>query len=102
MDSHATGIKSTNLNAAMAQADQVKAIAARSVDKMNANLDETEKLLANSQDINMIAKDFQKNAHTLEQEQKKGSWWYCSRPCVILFSVLGVLLVVLFIVLKLK
>jgi len=27
---------------------------------------ETEKLLASSQEINLLAKDFQKNAHTLE------------------------------------
>ena len=42
----------------MAKADEVKAIAARSVDKMNQNLAETEKLLEASQDINALAKDF--------------------------------------------
>ena len=34
-DNNNTGIKSTNLNAAQAKADEVKVIAARSVQKMN-------------------------------------------------------------------
>ena len=34
-DNFKTGIESKNLNAALAKADEVKAIAARSVDKMN-------------------------------------------------------------------
>ena len=42
----------------MQKADEVKAIAARSVDKMNQNMADTEKLLASSQNINMLAKDF--------------------------------------------
>lgn len=37
-----------NVNAAMQKADEVKAIAARSVDKMNQNMAETQKLLESS------------------------------------------------------
>lgn len=57
-DSFKTGIKSNNLNAAQAKADEVKAIAARSVNKMQANMAETEKLLEASNDLNSLAKDF--------------------------------------------
>ena len=45
LDNNATGIKSNNLNAAIAKADEVKVIAARSVQKMNENMAETQKLL---------------------------------------------------------
>ncbi len=45
LDNNATGIKSNNLNAAIAKADEVKVIAARSVQKMNDNMAETQKLL---------------------------------------------------------
>ena len=55
IDNNATGIKSTNLNAAQAKADEVKAIAARSVDKMKANMAETEALLQASQEINVLS-----------------------------------------------
>lgn len=55
LDNFKTGIESKNLNAALAKADEVKMIAARSVDKMNQNLAETEKLLEASQDINALA-----------------------------------------------
>jgi len=41
LDNNATGIKSNNLNAAIAKADEVKVIAARSVQKMNDNMAET-------------------------------------------------------------
>ena len=34
-------------------------------------MEETQKLLESSQEINLLAKDFQKNAHTLEIEVKK-------------------------------
>ena len=58
LDNNSTGISSKNVNLAMQKADEVKAIAARSVDKMNQNMADTEKLLASSQNINMLAKDF--------------------------------------------
>ncbi len=58
MDNNSTGIKSNNLNAAMAKADEVKVIAARSVQNMNDNMAETEKLLQNSQESNLLAQDF--------------------------------------------
>ena len=45
LENNKTGIESKNLNAAFAKADEVKIIAARSVNKMNANMAETEKLL---------------------------------------------------------
>jgi len=47
-DNNNTGIKSTNLNSALAKADEVRVIAGRSVQKMNENMAETEKLLQNS------------------------------------------------------
>ena len=61
---------------------------------------ETEKLLASSQNINMLAKDFQKNAHDLETEVKKASWWYCSKGCVLTFGGIGLLVVILIVILK--
>jgi hypothetical protein len=57
-DNNSTGIQSKNLNAAIAKADEVKVIAARSVQKMNENMAETQKLLESSQEINLLAKDF--------------------------------------------
>ncbi len=51
---------------AQQKADEVKEIAARSVDKMNANMKETEALLQASQEINVLSQEFAKNAHTLE------------------------------------
>lgn len=58
LDNNSTGISSKNLNAAQAKADEVKVIAARSVQKMNENMAETQKLLESSQEINLLAKDF--------------------------------------------
>lgn len=67
---------------------------------MNQNMSETEALLKSSQEINLIAKDFQKNAHTLEVEVKKTSWWCCSKWCIVTFASLGLLLVIIIIILK--
>jgi hypothetical protein len=61
---------------------------------------ETEKLLQNSQEINLLAQDFQKNAHTLEVEVKNQSWWMCSKPCIITFSAIGVTLVLIWLLIK--
>lgn len=41
LENYQTAIKTTNVNAAMAKADEVKAIAARSVNKMHQNMEET-------------------------------------------------------------
>lgn len=100
LENNSTGIKSTNLNAAIAKADEVKVIAARSVQKMNENMAETEALLRSSQEINLLAKDFQKNAHTLEVTVKNTSWWCCSKPCIIMFVSIGIVLVLLYLLIK--
>ena len=65
-----TGISSTNLNAAFDKVEEVKNIAARSVDKMNSNLSETQKLLESSQEVSLLAKDFEKNSIELESVMK--------------------------------
>lgn len=45
LDNNETGIKSTNLNLAQQKVDEVKKIAGESIDQMNQNMLETEKLL---------------------------------------------------------
>lgn len=67
---------------------------------MNENMAETQKLLESSQEINLLAKDFQKNAHTLEIEVKKQSWWMCSKPCLITFGVAGAVLFIIYLLIK--
>ena len=84
IDNYNTGINSTNLNKAFEKVDEVKAIAQRSVEQMNKNREDTEKLLASTEEINMLAKDFQKNAHEMEVIQKRNSFWLCSKPCVLM------------------
>ena len=62
-------------------------------------MDETQKLLVTSSEINMLSKDYQKNANLLEQETKKSNWWLCSRECVIIFGGLAIVLAIVFLIL---
>ena len=65
VDNHNTGIKNKNLNAAQRKADEVKEIAQRNINKMSKNMDDTALLLENSQHINEMAKDFEKDANEM-------------------------------------
>ena len=100
LENYSTGISMRGVNAAQAKADEVKNIAARSVEKMNQNAAVTEALLADSQQINLLAQDFQKNAHELEVVVQKQSWWMCSKQCLMVFGGLFVFIVLLWLLLK--
>ena len=58
LDNYSTSISSKNLNAAFQKVDEVKNIAGRSITKMQANMEQTEKLLDHSQEIQFLTKDF--------------------------------------------
>jgi hypothetical protein len=64
-------------------------------------MEETNKLLITSQEMNMLAKDYQKNAQTMEDVQRSNAWWYCSKPCLLVFGggglVLFIILLILFV-----
>ncbi len=54
-----------NLHLAFAKAEEVKEIAQKNVKDMIKNVDETDELLKKSENINDLAKDFEKNAAEL-------------------------------------
>ncbi len=58
LDNYNTGISSGNLHMAFQKVDEVKDIAKVAVDGMIGNTAETEKLLQDSQEVQMLAKDF--------------------------------------------
>lgn len=60
LDNYSTGISQKNLQAAFAKAEEVKAIAANNVKNMVKNVQETDQLLDRAQNINNLAKDFEK------------------------------------------
>ena len=68
-----------NVNAAMAMTDEIKTIAQQNIKDYNKNMEDTQKLLASSQEMNMLAKDYQKNSSILEMEVKKSNFWLCSK-----------------------
>lgn len=59
LENYTTSISSKNLNAAFQKVDEVKNIAGRSITKMQSNMEQTEKLLDHSQEIQFLTKDFQ-------------------------------------------
>ena len=59
-DNYSTGINSQNLQLAFAKAKEVKEIAQKNVKDMIKNVNETDELLQKSQNINNLAKDFEK------------------------------------------
>ena len=90
----------TNVNNALALSEEIKVIASQNIADFNENMKDTEKLLINSQEMNLIAKDYQKNAHKLEVETNKSNWWMCSKQCVAIFAGLALLLIILYVILN--
>ncbi len=99
LDNYNTGISSGNLQMAFQKVDEVKNIAQDAVRGMVANTGETEKLLQDSQEVQMLAKDFQSNAADLEHIMKNQNWWAFSKPCILTFAAGGGLCVIVVIVL---
>ena len=62
-------------------------------------MDETNKLLVTSQEMNMLAKDYQKNAQTMEDIQRGNAFWYCSKPCLMIFGGIALVVVILLLIL---
>ena len=48
--------------------------------------------------MNDLARTYQKDAHTLEINVQNSNWWMCSKPCVIIFSIAGGVLFILFLI----
>ena len=67
IDSYSTSISSENLNKAFAKVEEVKDIAGRTISKMAENMSKAEGMVEQSQDLTFLAKDFNKNAETLEK-----------------------------------
>ena len=66
--------------------DEIKDIARDSLKEYQKNMEETNKLLVTSEEMNLLAKDYQKNAQALEDEVKKSSFWLCSGRCLAWFG----------------
>ena len=96
LDRYKTGISMTNVNAAQAMTDEIKDIAKESLKDYQKNMEETNKLLVTSQEMNMLAKDYQKNAQTMEDVQRGNSWWYGSKQCIAMFVAIFIVIVVLY------
>ena len=67
LDKYNTPIKNKNLNQAFEKVDEVKAIAGEAIAKMAKNMQQAEELQKTTQSIQFQAKDFEKNAETLEK-----------------------------------
>ena len=93
-DRYNTAISMTNVNAAIAMTDEIKQIAQQNIKDYTKNMEDTQKLLVSSQEMNMLAKDYQKNANTLELETKKSNWWLCSKQCLMIFGGAAVVIAV--------
>ena len=98
LDNYSTSISSKNLNKAFEKVDEVKQIAGRTITKMQANMEQTEDLLKASQEIQFLAKDFQKNSETLETTMKNQSFWMCSPKCLALFGGLALIILIIWLV----
>ena len=61
-----TGIKMGSIAEAQNQVDEIKEIAQRATAKQINNLAEGEKLLKTTQEMNSLASEFAKDAHTME------------------------------------
>ena len=99
-DNYSTGINSKNLQLAFAKAEEVKEIAQKNVKDMIKNVHETDELLERSQNINDLAKDFEKNAAEMEKIQRRNNFWLCSRYCLLMFLAIGVFILVVYFVLS--
>ena len=85
-DRYKTNISMANVNTALNMADEIKDIARDSLKEYQKNMEETNKLLVTSEEMNLLAKDYQKNAQTLEDEVKKSGFWMCSKQCLMWFG----------------
>lgn len=96
LDKYTTSISSENLNKAFAKVDEVKEIAGRTITKMAENMSKAEGMVEQSQDLTFLAKDFNKNAETLEKTMKRQAFWACSRPCITMFCGIGLVIIILY------
>lgn len=99
-DNYSTGISQKNLQMAFAKAEEVKQIAANNVKSMVKNIQETDQLLDRAQNINHLAKDFEKNATEMEQVQRNANFWLCSKKCLLIFGGAGLGVFILYLVLS--
>lgn len=76
---HNTQINFSNLQTAQTQVEDLKLIAQRKIQKFQENLAQTESLLASTQEINMLAKDFEKGTREVKTNEIAVSWWMGSR-----------------------
>lgn len=67
---------------------------------MAQNNAETEKLLHTSQSTLMLSQDFKKNSENLEAMMEKQNFWMCSKKCVLIFSGVAVLCLILYLIIK--
>ena len=65
--------------------------------KLTENMAITENMVAMSQDLSFMAKDFQKDSATLEEIMVKQSFWACSKKCLMIFGSAGCCLLILII-----
>ena len=84
---------------AFTKAEEVKQIAAKNVHEMAKNLHETDQLLDKTDNIKDMAKQFEKNADEMEKIQRRNNWWLCSKPCLIIFGSIGLVVLILFLIL---
>ena len=99
-DNYSTGISQKNLQMAFAKAEEVKEIAANNVKNMVKNVQETDQLLDRAQNINHLAKDFEKNAVEMEKVQRDANFWLCSKKCLMIFGGAGLAVFIVYLVLS--
>ena len=58
LDNYNTNISSKNLNNAFRKVDEVKDIAGRTITNMAKNMEQTEVMLANTEQLQSLSKDF--------------------------------------------
>ena len=92
-----TGINMDLVNKANEEIHEVTGILHKAIKHQVGDQQETQKLLEDTENIYKVAQEVEKNAQKMEPSCCK-RFWGCSKPCIILFSVLIVLVVVYFIV----
>ena len=86
------------VNQAQNQVSEIEKIAKRATDKQLKNIEQGEKLLATTDEMNRLSNAFQKDAHTLELNVKSSQWWMCSKGCITIFAIGGAALLVLILI----
>ena len=69
---------------------------------MQENYEQTEKLLATTQVINVLSKDFEKSAHNLESIVETQNTLLCSKKCFAVFFLVALFGVEIYGIVKLR